>query len=287
MVKIGDFSQLAQVTVRALRLYDELGLLRPAQIDKFTGYRYYTLDQLPRLNRILTLKDLGLSLEAIADLLNGKLKDAQLYELLVEKQAEIEREMKASQARLARVAARLKQIEQEGQPPKYEVVLKTAEQLWIASVRGIVPKVEMMDEVRYKRLQALYGGLAEAQVSPREPEIFIYHNTEYTDTDIDMETATAIDKADAKRLTANGAVLARELPAAEQVASVIQRGPLWEVPQAIIALFTWIGANDFTSSGGIREYHLRWRELELAEEAFKDVTLEMQIPVARLEGVLG
>ncbi|MGQ0603573.1 MAG: MerR family transcriptional regulator [Anaerolineales bacterium] len=285
MYKIGDFSQLAQVTVRTLRLYDELGLLRPAQIDKFTGYRYYALEQLPRLNRILALKDLGLSLEAIADLLNGKLNDAQFYELLAEKQTEIEREMKASQARLARVAARLAQIEQEGQPPKYEVVLKTAERLWIASVRGIVPKVEMMGEVRYKRLQALYSGLVEAQVSPHEPEIYIYHNPEYTDTDIDMETATAIDRADAKRLTANGTVLARELPAAEQVASVIHRGPLWEVPQAIIALFTWIGANGFTSAGVIREHHLRWRELELTEKTVEAVTLEMQIPVVRLEEV--
>jgi hypothetical protein len=57
------------------------------------------------------------------------------------------------------------------------------------------------------------------------------------------------------------------------------------VPQAIIALFTWIGANGFTSAGVIREHHLRWRELKLAEEDFESVTLELQIPVARLEPV--
>lgn len=57
--KIGDFSQLGQVSVRTLRLYDELNLIKPAETDKWTGYRYYTLDQLPRLNRILALKDLG------------------------------------------------------------------------------------------------------------------------------------------------------------------------------------------------------------------------------------
>jgi DNA-binding transcriptional MerR regulator len=78
MFRIGDFSQLGQVSIRTLRLYDELNLLKPAQIDKFTGYRYYTIDQLPRLNRILALKDLGLSLDQIGDLLKRDLPADQL-----------------------------------------------------------------------------------------------------------------------------------------------------------------------------------------------------------------
>lgn len=59
MFKIGDFSRLSQVSVRMPRHYDKLGLLTPSQIDKWTGYRYYTIDQLPRLNRIVVLNDLG------------------------------------------------------------------------------------------------------------------------------------------------------------------------------------------------------------------------------------
>lgn len=282
MFRIGDFSRLAQVTVRTLRLYDELGLLKPAQIDKFTDYRYYTIEQLPRLNRILAFKDLGFSLEQIADLLNGKLSDGQLRAMLTAKQAEIEQELAASHARLARVAARLQQIEQEGQPFQYDVVLKTAEPKWIASVRGNVPQVELMPQVRYERLQGLYAALAQAGVRVLDPEIFIYHNTEYTETDIDMEAGTVIEGAEAKRLSPGGAVTARELPAAEQLASTIHRGPPSDVTQAIIALFTWIGANGFTSVGAIREHHLRWREMELNETNYTQVTMEVQIPVARL-----
>ena len=70
MFKIGDFSKLIQVSVKKLRYYDEIGLLKPVQVDRFTGYRYYSFEQLPRLNRILALKDLGLSLEQIVQLLN-------------------------------------------------------------------------------------------------------------------------------------------------------------------------------------------------------------------------
>ena len=69
MFKIGDFSQLGQVSTRMLRHYDKLGLLTPSHTDKWTGYRTYTIDQLPRLHRIIALKDMGLSLEQITNLL--------------------------------------------------------------------------------------------------------------------------------------------------------------------------------------------------------------------------
>lgn len=58
VLKIGDFSQLGQVSVRTLHHYGERGLLKPAEIDDWTGYRFYSVEQLPRLNRILALKDL-------------------------------------------------------------------------------------------------------------------------------------------------------------------------------------------------------------------------------------
>ena len=71
MIKIGDFARLAEVSIVTLRHYDEIGLLKPVSVDKFTGYRYYSIEQLPRLNRILALKDLGFSLEQISTMLNG------------------------------------------------------------------------------------------------------------------------------------------------------------------------------------------------------------------------
>jgi DNA-binding transcriptional MerR regulator len=76
MFKIGDFARIAQVTVKALRYYDELGLLRPAYVDAFSGYRYYAAGKLPRLNRILALKDMGFSLDEIARLLDDALPAA-------------------------------------------------------------------------------------------------------------------------------------------------------------------------------------------------------------------
>jgi DNA-binding transcriptional MerR regulator len=62
MLKIRDFARLAEVSLTTLRYYDEIGLLKPIYVDPETGYRFYTMDQLPHLHRILAFKELGLGL---------------------------------------------------------------------------------------------------------------------------------------------------------------------------------------------------------------------------------
>src|SRR6187549_3622214 len=132
MFKIGEFSQMAQISTRMLRHYDKLGLLQPSVVDHFTGYRYYTLEQISRLNRILALKDLGFSLSEVGDLLNDNVSLAEMRGMLKMRQAEITRTLVEEQQRLAHVAARLRQIELAGQPTPYEVVMKQPTPLAIA-----------------------------------------------------------------------------------------------------------------------------------------------------------
>src|SRR5438874_13752435 len=122
MFKIGEFAKIARVTVRALRYYDEMGLLKPHEIDRWTGYRYYSADQLPRLNRILALKDLGLSLDQITGFIKHDLSAAELRGMLRMKQAELQQQMSETQAQLQRVEARLIQIEKENEMSTYDVV---------------------------------------------------------------------------------------------------------------------------------------------------------------------
>lgn len=71
MIRIGDFARLARVSVRALRHYEAKGLLRPAHVDASSRYRYYDTQQLEALERLLLLKDIGLSLDAIRTLLGA------------------------------------------------------------------------------------------------------------------------------------------------------------------------------------------------------------------------
>jgi len=90
MFKIGEFSKLCRVPASALRYYANIGLLEPDHTDHFTGYRYYSFSQLPRLNRILALKDLGLSLDQIARLLDESVSPAEIRGMLRMRHAEIQ-----------------------------------------------------------------------------------------------------------------------------------------------------------------------------------------------------
>src|SRR5260370_33224735 len=91
------------VSVKALSYYDELGLLKPSRVDEFTGYRYYSASQLTHLNRILAMKDMGLSLEQITLLLDKELTPDQIRGMLRLKQVELLTQLEEGQARLGRI----------------------------------------------------------------------------------------------------------------------------------------------------------------------------------------
>jgi DNA-binding transcriptional MerR regulator len=283
VLKIGDFSQLGQVSVRTLHHYDERGLLKPARIDDWTGYRFYSVEQLPRLNRILALKDLGFSLEQIGRLVDDDVPAEQLRGMLALKQAEIERQLTAGRTRLLRVEARLRQIEQEGEPSPYEIVLKKTSPLTIASTRTTVPTVEDMPALRCDLYDELYEALERRGVEPGTPEFALYHTVEYLERDIDMEAAVAVDGPRGAGPEGGGDRPAfRELPAVPEMASVVHEGSAWEIPRAITALFGWIGANGYATAGPYRELHLYGRENDLfrADSANVDSLLvEIQVPV--------
>src|SRR4051794_30326216 len=97
MLKIRDFAGIAQVSTFTLRYYDEIGIFRPIQVDPATGYRFYSIDQLPRLNRILGLKDLGLDLTQIAQLLDEEISIEALQGMLRLKQAKLQQHIQAEQ----------------------------------------------------------------------------------------------------------------------------------------------------------------------------------------------
>ena len=134
MIKIGDFARLAGITIKTLRHYDQVGLLRPLWVDRYTGYRYYGLEQLPRLQRILALKEMGFSLQQVHGLLNSQLTPGQLQQIFTEKQQELQIQLRAGQNRLARVAERLREIEEAGRLPETEVTLKSVPALPYAAV---------------------------------------------------------------------------------------------------------------------------------------------------------
>ena len=72
-LKIGEFSQMMQVTVKTLRHYEQKGLLMPDEVDEWTGYRYYSIEQMQKLNTIRDFQRLGFSLDEIKELYDYEL----------------------------------------------------------------------------------------------------------------------------------------------------------------------------------------------------------------------
>ena len=285
MFKIGEFSKLSQVTVKTLRYYDELGLLKPAEVDRFTGYRYYSADQLPRLNRILALKDLGLSLAQVARLLDGGLPPAQILGMLLLKQAELQQRVQEERARLARVEARLRKIEREGTTmPTYDVVLKNVEPQTVVAIRDTIPTYS--DQGPLWTELAAY--LEQHGAKAAGPSLTIYYDTEYRERDVDVEVATPVSAS----LPGTERVTVRGLPGAKQMACVVHHGSYDTLGQAYNALFAWIEANGYRIVGPNREVYLRCPDNDYADpdavgyagytaDAPAEYVTEVQFPVAK------
>ncbi|MFP4321991.1 MAG: MerR family transcriptional regulator [Anaerolineales bacterium] len=279
MFKIGEFSQIAQVSVRMLRHYDKLGLLQPSRVDTFTGYRYYLLDQLPRLNRILALKDLGFSLEQIRDLLEKDLPPDQLQGMLLWQEAQIEQTLAEEQARLQRVRARLEWLQNDHPLPAYDVVLKTSQAQHLIAAQQVVPTLADMKAYRCGMFDDVWRQMEACGVLPNGPEVVLYHLQEYHETDIDMELGLPVADAVALELQPrlHPGLGISCLPGDEPLATTVHRGPIWELPQTISALLIWINTNGYQVAGSTREQHLSGREHENPEA--DPVVFEIQIPI--------
>lgn len=251
MLKIGDFSKLAQVSIKTLRYYDQLGLLRPYWSDRFSGYRYYRVDQLPRLNRILALKDLGFSLEQIQQVLEQDLSLAELRGMMRLRRAELERHIQEEQARMERVEARLYQLEEERRLPVYEVVLKPAPTL---RVLGIRDQLSRPGEVS-RLLSELAGHLQRYNLTPEasNPALAVYYDVEYNEQRIDVEAAVPVSKS----LPNTPRASVHELAGCEMMACTIYEGAHELLNDAYQALFTWIERSGYRVAGPNREVYLQ------------------------------
>jgi DNA-binding transcriptional MerR regulator/effector-binding domain-containing protein len=138
MFSIGEFARLGGVSVRTLRHYDEIGLLPPTTVDPDTGYRGYLAPQLAQLNRIMALKELGLSLTQARRLLDG-ITVEELGGMLILRRAQLEHELDQHKNQLLGVEARLRSIAREGAMPADDIVAKTIPAMGVVVIAAQAP----------------------------------------------------------------------------------------------------------------------------------------------------
>lgn len=283
MLKIGDFSKIARVSIRMLRYYDQIGLLKPAYIDVASGYRSYSIDQLQRLNRIIFLKDIGFSLNEITNLIDDNISIEEMKIMLLKRQNDLKNEISMAQLNLTMVNERLKALENESEIPKYDIVVKSTESYAVATFRTIVPHMSEMDTYCYNLYSKLYKELKNLKISAIGPEITYYYNEEYCEMDLDMEVGIIIqgDFAEIDKIKESNLTF-KKLETELKVASLIYNGPFEGMEVAVIELLKWIGSNNWEIIGPLREIHLSGpaHSGDLVET---NAVIELQIPIKKSE----
>ncbi len=250
MFRIGEFSKLTRVSVRMLRHYDQLGLLKPSHTDASTNYRHYSADQLPRLNRILALRDLGFSLDQIGGLLDDDLPPEQLLGMLKLKRAEVEQGMRAEGLKLERLEARIGQMDGQAGHTKYDVIVRVIEPQLVATHREVAPDD---DRITYM-FDELESYVDRFHARADRPPMSIYHDPEYRDENIDAEVVVPLSKP----IPGTDEISVIEMPLVSQAACVVHTGSYASIYQAYNALLVWIEANGYRITGPIREVYLSY-----------------------------
>ena len=279
MFQIGEFSRIAVVTIDTLRHYDTIGLLKPAKVDSNTGYRYYSAGQLQRLNKILALKEVGLSLEEIARILEDNLTVDEVRGMLKAQLAMTESALEQAQRRQQNILARLKSLEAENKTPEYEVNLKSVDELMLVSIRETIPTIEQIPQRWNETFTSIASWMKESSVPIGIPIAF-YHDNGYTQENIDTECAFTIPNMEASKIKKpSEPMIVRPLDAMPLVATIvvanfhmIEEG----LKSAYKALGDWVANNN---------YHIidSPRELYYGSPQSGDFAAEIQFPICHAD----
>lgn len=255
MITIGDFARLGRVSVRMLRHYDEIGLLRPSHVDEETGYRYYKVAQLSQLNRIIALKELGFTLDQVRSMLDAGTTPLDLKEKLRLRRAELHAQIQADREKLARVEARISIIEREESMPTNEVVVKHIPTVRVAEMRAVASSYEpeSIAPVVGPLFEELCGRLGQVGIHPIGPTIAYY---EPVDDGVLVHAACPIEpKLRTETLNLGADIYITDLPEIE-AATLVHHGSMDEADQVVQELARWIDAHGYVGSGYAREVYL-------------------------------
>ncbi len=264
MLKIGEFSTLSRVSVRMLRHYDEIGLMRPAEIDRFTDYRYYREDQLPTAGRIAALKDMGFSLADIVRILEVYDDREQLERFFSARQKELEALARDTAEKLTLLDAARERLRKE-EDMSYNVTLKTIPERYAATVRMTIP--------RYEDEGIIWGKLAEetARMDITEDDPCLcavtYLDGEYKEENVEMMAWKTVKG----HYPDTEHVKFRTLPETT-VASCIYKGSYTRITDVYTAVIAWMDANGYAPAGPMFNiYHVSPHETTDAEEFVTEV----------------
>ena len=287
MFRIGEFSLIAQVSGRLLRYYDEIGLLSPEYTDPQTGYRYYSATQLPHLNRILVLKELGLGLDQIARLLSQGASSEEIRGMLLLRKAEITQAMQDEMAQLQLVEARLDQLDAFGQAPVLDVVVKSIPSQRYLALREVFPDVASVRRLVVQMTALVPHTMPSSSLGQIA---FVIHSRMFDPDALDFEVGYLLTGSPGNagnagnagrtpatvRLSEERVLTVRDLPAVETMATLAHAGSINDIHRSYGLLGTWVEQQRWRIVGQGRQVML-----QLPQPGHDDAIIELQIPVSK------
>lgn len=266
MLSIGAFAQIGQVTHRMLRHWDAAGLLEPAHVDEFSGYRSYDPSQLDRLHRIVALRQLGFRLDDILSILEQGVDADRIAALLRVRRVEVEQEQRIAAARLVDVERRLRLIEKEKHMSQIEIIEKALPAMRLAARTTIVaeqPEIAGFVGPAFDAIAEIIGDVPGALATPI---------AQYEAVEGGTRVTVGYEYGGPER---NGFEVV-ELKAEVDAVCGIHLGSMERISESWQAVHGEIVARGLTHSGPCRELYVR----AVSEDQFDWVT-ELQQPVTR------
>ncbi|HBD95312.1 MAG: hypothetical protein A2015_12835 [Spirochaetes bacterium GWF1_31_7] len=268
MFQIGTFSKLCKVTVKALRYYEELDILKPELINPESGYRMYSTLQLAKVSEIVRLKEMGFSLDEIHFILKNSLPPEKLADLLEKKRKYIQQDIIKEEMKIVRITDYIHKIKEEAFMS--ECFIKELPEVIVASMRKVISKYDDLFEIvpPMGKIMEKHGAIC------REPAYCfnIYHDEEYKEENIDVEVCEAVTK----KLENKDGVIYKKIEGVSTAACIYHKGPYNLLGNSYSILLSWVEKSGYTIAGQPRESYIDgcWNK-----ESETEWLTEIQIPV--------
>lgn len=270
MFQIGEFSKMGKTTIKTLRYYDEIGILKPAKIDKFTGYRFYTSGQILELHKIQSYRQLGLSIDEIKQIFLGDDHEKILKGL----KTELSLEVKKKQIQISRIEFILNGSEVDSFM-NYTATIKEIPECIVYSKKLTVPNYESYMGIIPKIGKELVEQYPDLKCTVPVYCFIVYLDGEYREKDMSIEFCEAVDK-----LKPDFGEIKFKKMESNMALSVMHKGPYSTIRSAYAYAFKWIEENGYTATDNPRESQIDgiWNK-----DSENDWLTELQIPVKKID----
>ena len=269
MFRIGDFSKLSFVSIRMLRYYDEVGIFKPAQVDDFTGFRYYTASQLPIINKIIQLRDLGFNVSEIQTYLE-KTETSAKADLLQAKLNEIEQNINQEQSKLHKIKFAIQNLNKENEMTNYEVEIKSVPSYQMLTLREVIPAYEQEGDLWMKL--GTYAKQTQATVKENGICFAVYYDESKLENGVDVEVLQEVSTLG----QAEKPYQYRKTEPLAKAASIMVKGDYTNISPAFTFLGAWLEENNMEINGQPRQIPVigPWNAKDPSE-----YRTEIQIPI--------